>query len=48
MSANAPEQPQPDNGDTGSLYEKHKTIHARTAHTRQTPSCTTQMKQGER
>ncbi len=34
MSANAPEQPQPDNGDTGSLYEKHKTIHARTAHGR--------------
>ena len=34
MSANAPEQPQPDNGDTGSLYEKHKTIHARAAHGR--------------
>ena len=34
MSANAPEQPQPDNGDAGSLYEKHKTIHARTAHGR--------------
>jgi cytochrome c oxidase accessory protein FixG len=29
MSASAPDKPQPDNGDSGSLYEKHRTIHTR-------------------